>query len=87
MVLFDLTKLFLILQLGILLSYNVYLGNPSSGINSIAFKNSLDGVMCGGNYEGDELTERGKNFAITKNGGKTWENVEPAKSPSISTIF
>jgi hypothetical protein len=31
-------------------------GNPSSGINSIAFKNSLEGVMCGGNYEGDELT-------------------------------
>ena len=43
--------------------------------------------MCGGNYDGDDLTERGKNFAVTKDGGKTWDNVEPEKSPSKSTSF
>ena len=57
-------------------------GAASSGINSFAFKNSLEGVVTGGNYEGDNSTIRGQNFAVTIDGGKTWKNLEPEKSPS-----
>ena len=37
--------------------------------------------MCGGNFEGDDLTVRGQNFAVTKDGGKTWTNLEQGSSP------
>jgi photosystem II stability/assembly factor-like uncharacterized protein len=46
-------------------------GPESAGIFSIAFRNSLDGVIAGGDYKhpnGD-----GPNLAFTHDGGRTWE--------------
>ena len=56
-------------------------GVASAGINSISFKNSLEGVVAGGDYEGDNATIAGQNFAFTNDGGKTWNEVAPENSP------
>lgn len=45
-------------------------GNASSGIFSIAFRDSLHGVIVGGDYRKE--TEGGNNVAITTDGGATW---------------
>jgi photosystem II stability/assembly factor-like uncharacterized protein len=51
-------------------------GNQSSGIFSIAFRDSLHGVIVGGNYQ--QPNEAKGNAALTNDGGKTWELI---KSP------
>jgi len=45
-------------------------GNASSGIFSIAFADSLHGVIVGGDYKKEN--EGGNNVAITGDGGSTW---------------
>ena len=45
-------------------------GNASSGIFSIAFKDSKHGVIVGGDYSKE--AEGGNNVAITTDGGATW---------------
>jgi photosystem II stability/assembly factor-like uncharacterized protein len=52
-------------------------GNQSSGIFSIAFRDSLRGIVVGGNYQQPNETQG--NAAITKDGGKTWM---PIKNPA-----
>lgn len=49
-------------------------GNQSSGIFSIAFRDSLHGVIVGGNYQ--QPNEAKGNAAITNDGGKSWELVK-----------
>ena len=51
-------------------------GNASSGIFSIAFKDSKNGVIVGGDYRKE--SETGDNVATTTDGGATWT---PAKGP------
>jgi photosystem II stability/assembly factor-like uncharacterized protein len=46
-------------------------GPESAGIFSIAFRNSLDGVIAGGDYKHPERD--GPNLAFTRDGGKTWD--------------
>ncbi|MHB1921990.1 MAG: WD40/YVTN/BNR-like repeat-containing protein [Chitinophagaceae bacterium] len=46
-------------------------GKVSTGIFSISFKNSRQGIVVGGDYQ-DELN-RSQNSVLTKNGGLTWE--------------
>jgi photosystem II stability/assembly factor-like uncharacterized protein len=46
-------------------------GPDSAGIFSIAFRNSVDGVIAGGNYK--QPDRDGPNLAFTHDGGKTWE--------------
>jgi photosystem II stability/assembly factor-like uncharacterized protein len=46
-------------------------GPESAGIFSIAFRNSVDGVIAGGDYKHPERD--GPNLAFTHDGGKTWE--------------
>ncbi|MFY9553346.1 MAG: glycosyl hydrolase [Blastocatellia bacterium] len=45
-------------------------GNASSGIFSIAFRDSKNGVIVGGDYKKEN--EPGNNVAITPDGGATW---------------
>ena len=45
-------------------------GPDSAGIFSIAFRDSMHGVIAGGNYK--HPREDGPNLAFTENGGKTW---------------
>ncbi|MCI0699163.1 hypothetical protein L0337_45075 [candidate division KSB1 bacterium] len=49
-------------------------GNQSSGIFSIAFRDSLHGAVVGGNYQ--QPNEAKGNAAITSDGGKTWELIK-----------
>ncbi len=49
-------------------------GNQSSGIFSIAFHDSMHGVVVGGNYQ--QPNEARGNAAITNDGGKTWELIK-----------
>ncbi len=49
-------------------------GNQSSGIFSIAFRDSLHGVIAGGNYQ--QPNEAKGNAAITNDGGKTWKLIK-----------
>ena len=74
------SKHLFILTLKFLASESVA-GVASAGINSISFKNSLEGVVAGGDYEGDNATIAGQNFAFTNDGGKTWNKVAPENSP------
>lgn len=46
-------------------------GPESSGIFSIAFRNSVDGVIAGGDYKHPNAD--GPNLAFTHDGGKNWE--------------
>ncbi len=46
-------------------------GNESSGIFSIAFRDSKNGLVVGGDYTQPERSER--NIARSGDGGKTWE--------------
>ena len=45
-------------------------GKPSQGIFSIAFSDTLNGIIVGGDYLNDSLL--GKNIYRTKDGGKSW---------------
>jgi photosystem II stability/assembly factor-like uncharacterized protein len=46
-------------------------GSDSSGIFSIAFRDSLHGVIVGGDYKHPD--QDGPNLAFTSDGGKTWK--------------
>jgi hypothetical protein len=45
-------------------------GPDSAGIFSIAFRDSIHGVIAGGDYK--RPNEDGPNLAFTEDGGKTW---------------
>jgi photosystem II stability/assembly factor-like uncharacterized protein len=49
-------------------------GQPSSGIFSIAFNDSMNGVIVGGDYRKE--SEARDNVAITVDGGRTWNLVK-----------
>jgi photosystem II stability/assembly factor-like uncharacterized protein len=54
---------------------------PSAGVFSIAFTDSKNGVVVGGDYQKPKEAE--KNIALTANGGKTWTLVEQSKPPGF----
>lgn len=60
-------------------------GAPSQGIFSIAFRDSVHGVVAGGDYQHPEQT--GAHLATTADGGKTWKlaDVTPQKFFSSAT--
>ncbi|MBI4852892.1 MAG: oxidoreductase [Acidobacteria bacterium] len=60
-------------------------GNDSTGIFSLAFKDSKNGVIVGGDYKKPE--EKTSNAAITKDGGKTWQLVKNPPSGYRSCVF
>lgn len=49
-------------------------GRPAAGIFSIAFKDSKNGVIVGGDYQNEK--EINDNAAITTDGGRTWRLVK-----------
>ena len=55
-------------------------GEPTQGIFSIDFKNDLEGLMVGGDYQGDSLTRI--NSAYTTDGGASWFPVMASLSPN-----
>ena len=59
-------------------------GSPSQGIFSIAFKDSLDGVIAGGDYKNPD--QGGSNLATTDDGGKTWKLATPPETKFFSSI-
>jgi len=54
-------------------------GNPSSGIFSVAFYDTLSGIVCGGDYLQPSMQK--KAVAATNDGGRTWNLLE--QFPSI----
>jgi len=58
--------------------------SPSQGIFSIAFKDSLDGVIAGGDYKNPD--QGGSNLATTDDGGKTWKLATPPQAKFFSAI-
>jgi photosystem II stability/assembly factor-like uncharacterized protein len=55
-------------------------GVPSAGIFSIDFLDARNGVIAGGDYQQPSL--RGRNLALTKDGGRTWTLVDSTRSPA-----
>ena len=55
-------------------------GAASAGIFSIAFRDARNGVIAGGDYQ--QPTLRGRNLAITVDGGQTWTLADSASSPA-----
>lgn len=55
-------------------------GAPSAGIFSIAFRDARHGVVAGGDYQ--QPTLRGRNLALTHDGGRTWALADSATSPA-----
>jgi photosystem II stability/assembly factor-like uncharacterized protein len=55
-------------------------GAPSAGIFSVAFRDARHGVIAGGDYQQPAL--RGRNVALTADGGVTWTLVDSATSPA-----
>ena len=55
-------------------------GIASAGIFSIAFRDARHGVIAGGDYQQPAL--RGRNLALTADGGATWTLVDSASSPA-----
>jgi photosystem II stability/assembly factor-like uncharacterized protein len=53
-------------------------GTPAAGIFSIAFRDALHGVIAGGDLERDV---RVRNFAVSSDGGKTWQRKSNAPIP------
>lgn len=51
-------------------------GQPSTGIFSIAFRDSLHGIIAGGDYQNPVYD--GRTIALTADGGETWELVANA---------
>jgi photosystem II stability/assembly factor-like uncharacterized protein len=54
-------------------------GIPSAGIFSVAFRDSLHGVIAGGDYAKPALG--GRNLAFSEDGGVTWSLADSAASP------
>lgn len=54
---------------------------PSAGIFSIQFKDELNGLMVGGDYNGDSLTTK-NNIAYTQDGGENWQKVMTGMEPN-----
>jgi photosystem II stability/assembly factor-like uncharacterized protein len=59
----------------------VIAGEASTGIFSIAFKNSQEGIAVGGDYTKEAVGER--NAIETSDGGKTWRLLKYAARPSV----
>lgn len=55
-------------------------GAPSAGIFSIDFRDTRTGVIAGGDYRQPAL--RGRNLALTMDGGRTWRLVDSISSPA-----
>jgi len=55
-------------------------GVASAGIFSVDFRDSLHGVIAGGDYQQPAL--RGRNLAVTNDGGVTWALADSASSPA-----
>jgi photosystem II stability/assembly factor-like uncharacterized protein len=55
-------------------------GAPSAGIFSVAFRDARHGVIAGGDYQ--QPTLRGRNLAVTSDGGVTWTLADSASSPA-----
>jgi len=55
-------------------------GSPSAGIFSVAFRDERHGVIAGGDYQQPML--RGRNLAVTNDGGVTWSLSDSASSPA-----
>ena len=55
-------------------------GVRSAGIFSIAFRDAKHGVIAGGDYRQPNL--RGRNLAVSSDGGATWTVVDSATSPA-----
>lgn len=52
-------------------------GRPPAGIFSIAFKDSRNGLIVGGDYEKEADATR--NVAVTTDGGRTWQLIDTAR--------
>jgi photosystem II stability/assembly factor-like uncharacterized protein len=55
-------------------------GVPSAGVFSIAFRDARTGVITGGDYQ--QPTLRGRNLALTTDGGRTWTLADSVASPA-----
>jgi photosystem II stability/assembly factor-like uncharacterized protein len=55
-------------------------GVPSAGAFSVAFRDARHGVISGGDYEKPML--RGRNLAVTSDGGATWTLTDSAAAPA-----
>jgi photosystem II stability/assembly factor-like uncharacterized protein len=55
-------------------------GVPSAGVFSIAFRDAKHGAIAGGDYQQPAL--RGRNLAVTSDGGATWTLADSASSPA-----
>lgn len=55
-------------------------GVSSAGIFSIEFRDAMHGVIAGGDYQRPTL--RGRNLAVTSDGGVTWTLADSARSPA-----
>jgi photosystem II stability/assembly factor-like uncharacterized protein len=55
-------------------------GVPSAGIFSVAFRDARNGVIAGGDYQ--QPTLRGRNLAVTSDGGASWTLADSASSPA-----
>jgi photosystem II stability/assembly factor-like uncharacterized protein len=58
-------------------------GTGGSGVFSVAFRDALHGVIGGGDFERPD--ERVRNFAVSSDGGKTWQH--PTNAPINGAIF
>lgn len=54
--------------------------SQSSGIFSLCFANGKDGVAVGGDYKKEN--DSTSNYAVTRDGGKTWSAPSPRQPPS-----
>lgn len=59
-------------------------GSPSQGIFSVAFKDSLHGVIAGGDYAHHD--QAGNNLARTDDAGQTWKVAEIARQQFFSAV-
>lgn len=55
-------------------------GAASAGAFSVAFRDTRHGVIAGGDYQQPAL--RGRNVALTTDGGRTWTLADSASSPA-----
>jgi photosystem II stability/assembly factor-like uncharacterized protein len=55
-------------------------GVPSAGIFSVAFRDAMHGVISGGDYQ--QPSVRGRNLAITNDGGLSWTLADSVSSPA-----
>ena len=55
-------------------------GVPSAGNFSVAFRDARHGAIAGGDYQQPAL--RGRNLAVTSDGGATWTLADSASSPA-----